>query len=283
LGLARGFLTRMLKTRGSALGFIILLAVGVTALLAPWIAPFSPTAVDANALLLGPSRMHPLGTDALGRDTLSQVVWGARASLAVGLVSVGIALILGVPAGLLAGYLGGWVDNVVMRTVNAIWTFPTIILALAIGTALGPGITTSFIAVGLVFAPVITSIVRARTLSVRESDYVLAARACGAGPGRLIRRHVWPNVLGAVIIQASVLIAAAITTEASLSFLGVGVLPPTPAWGSMLRTGYQYLLSTVWPSVSPGLAIFVTVLGFNLVGDGLARALDPTLRRTEQT
>jgi peptide/nickel transport system permease protein len=169
-----------------------------------------------------------------------------------------------------------------MRIIDAIWSFPTMILALAVGTAFGAGLTSSFIAVGVVFAPTVTRLVRAQTLSIRELDYVLAARAMGAKPSRIMWQHVWPNVASPVIVQASILVAAAIILEAGLSFLGLGVQPPTPAWGSMLRAGYPFLLTSLWPSVFPGLAIFITVLAFNLLGDGLQQALDPQLRRAKK-
>lgn len=271
------FVRQITRTRGASFGLVVLLLVVMAAILAPWVAPYEPTEVDAGAILQPPSWAHPLGTDELGRDILSRILWGSRVSLQVGIVSVGLALALGIPSGLLAGFSGGWADDLLMRAVDALWSFPTIILALAIGTAFGPGLATSSVAVGIVFTPVITRLVRAQTLSVREYDYVLAAHALGARSARLIWVHIWPNVSGPVIVQASVLIAAAIIVEAALSFLGVGVQPPTPAWGSMLRAGYQYMLTTPWPSVFPGAAIFITVLGFNLLGDGLQRALDPRL------
>lgn len=271
------------QTRGGGFGLIVLLVVITLAILAPWVAPYGPTAVDSKAVLESPSLSHPFGTDELGRDTLSRIIWGSRVSLQVGIISVGLALLLGVPTGLLAGFLGGWVDDLVMRTIDAVWSFPTMVLALAIGTAFGAGLTSSFIAVGVVFAPTITRLVRAQTLSVRELDYVLAARALGATPTRIMRAHIWPNVTSPVVVQTSILVAAAIILEAGLSFLGVGVQPPTPAWGSMLRTGYPFLLTTPWPSVFPGMAIFITVLGFNLLGDALQRALDPQLRQSSTT
>lgn len=273
------FFRQLVQTRGAGFGLGILVLLVVMAVFAPWLAPYDPTEVDVSAILDGPSRVHLFGTDELGRDTLSRIIWGARVSLWVGIISVGLSLVLGVSAGLLAGFLGGWVDDGVMRVVDAMWAFPTIILALALGAALTPGLVTSSLAVGIVFTPVLTRLVRAQTLAVREFEYVTAARAVGVNNLRLMRLHILPNVSGPIIVQCSVLVASAIIVEAALSFLGVGIQPPTPAWGSMLRSGYQYLLNTPWSSFFPGAAIFLTVLGFNLLGDGLQRALDPQLYR----
>ena len=273
---------QLMQTRGAGFGLFVILLIIALAVLAPWVAPYGPTAVDASAVLETPGLDHVLGTDELGRDILSRIIWGSQVSLQVGVISVGLALLIGVPSGLLAGFLGGWVDDLLMRIIDAIWSFPTMILALAIGTAFGAGLMSSFIAVGIVFAPTVTRLVRAQTLSVRELDYILSARSIGARPARIIWRHIWPNVTGPVIVQTSILVAAAIILEAGLSFLGVGVQPPTPAWGSMLRAGYPFVLTTPWPSIFPGLAIFITVLAFNLLGDGLQQALDPQLRRTKR-
>ncbi len=203
---------------------------------------------------------------------LSRIIYGAQVSMQAGVVSVGFALVVGVVVGLAAGYRPGWLDDVLMRIMDALWSFPSLVLALAITAALGPGLTNAMIAIGIGFTPAIARLVRAQALSVRERDFVIAARVLGAGWGRLLWVHIWPNVTGPIVVQASVQIAFAIIIEASLSFLGLGVQPPQPSWGSMLRSAYQYMQIAPWLSLFPGFAIFVTVLGFNLLGDGLRRA-----------
>jgi len=196
---------------------------------------------------------------------------------------VGFALIAGVSIGLLAGYRGGWIDDALVLLVDALWSFPTLVLALAIAASLGPGLTNAMLAIGVVFTPVFARLVRGQTLSVRERDFVMAARALGAGSGRLMLRHIWPNVTAPIIVQTSLLVASAIVVEAALSFLGLGIEPPTASWGSMLKGGYQYMQQAPWLSFAPGTAIFVTVLAFNLLGDGLRRGLDPRLRQQGQS
>jgi peptide/nickel transport system permease protein len=196
---------------------------------------------------------------------------------------VGFALIAAVFIGLLAGYYGGWMDDVLMLLVDALWSFPTLVLALAIAASLGPGLTNAMLAIGIVFTPVFARLVRGQTLSVRERDFVTAARAMGAGPERIMLFHIWPNVTAPIIVQASLLVASAIVIEAALSFLGLGIEPPTSSWGSMLKAGYQYMQQAPWLSVAPGMAIFITVLAFNLLGDGLRYALDPRLWRHGQS
>jgi len=225
----------------------------------------------------GGSITYPLGTDKVGRDVLSRIIYGTRTSMQAGVVSVGFALIAGVFIGLLAGYYGGRMDDVLMLLVDALWSFPTLVLALAIAASLGPGLTNAMVAIGIVFTPVFARLVRGQTLSVRERDFVVAARATGAMPARIMLLHIWPNVTAPIIVQASLLVASAIVVEAALSFLGLGVEPPAASWGSMLKGGYQYMQQALWLSVAPGVAIFVTVLAFNLLGDGLRRALDPRL------
>jgi peptide/nickel transport system permease protein len=271
----RVYWRRLRRIRSAMVGLAIVLLVIVLAIGAPVVAPQDPNAVDATVVLQAPSWQHLLGTDELGRDQLSRIIWGARVSVQVGLISVSIALGLGVPTGLAAGFVGGWLDSLLMRITDAVWSFPTIILALAITTAFEPSLAVSFVAVGLVFAPTLVRLTRAQTMVVRKLDYVEATRALGASPLYIVARHILPNVATAILVQASILVAAAIIVEAGLSFLGLGVQPPTPAWGSMLRAGYPFLLTTVWPSLFPGLAIFVTVLGVNLFGDGLLQVLNP--------
>lgn len=271
----RPLLRRLLDVRLVGTGLAISALVLVCALVAPLLAPYDPNEQDYLALTDPPSAAHVLGTDDLGRDVLSRIVYGSRVSLEVGLIAVGIAVVVGVTLGLAAGYAGGAADDVIMRGVDAVQAFPSLILALAITAALGPSIGNAMIAIGFVAAPGIARLARSQTLSVREREFVAAARVCGATPLGIVVRHIWPNVTAPIIVQATLLMGTAIVTEASLSFLGVGVQPPTPSWGAMLRTGSQYLEVAPWMSVVPGMAIFLTVLGFNFVGDGLRQALDP--------
>lgn len=270
-------LTQVLATRLAGAGLAILGLVCVAALGAPLLAPYAPNDQDYLALTQGPGGAHWLGTDDLGRDVLSRLIYGSRVSLQVGIIAVGIALTIGVSLGLLAGYAGGFVDTVITRFTDAVQAFPGLILALAITAALGPGIGNAMIAIGFVSTPAIARLTRGQTLSIREREYVEAARVLGAPPLRIMARHIWPNVTAPIIVQATLLIASAIVTEASLSFLGVGVQPPTASWGAMLRTGSQYLEVAPWMGFAPGVAIFLTVLAFNFVGDGLRQALDPRL------
>ncbi len=265
---------------GPALLTVLLIMSG--ALFADIISPHDPLRQDYSANLQPPSRTHPLGTDNLGRDILARIIHGARVSLAVGVIAVGIAVALGAIIGLASGYLGGGIDDVLMRMVDAIWTFPSLVLALSLAAALGPGIDKVMIAVGTVYVPAFARLVRGQTLWVREREFVTAARALGANDLRMVLKHIWPNVTAPIIVQASLNVATAIITEASLSFLGVGVRPPAPSWGSMLKAGYQYMEVAPWMSIFPGLAIFVTVLAFNLAGDGLRDVLDPRSVRRAQ-
>jgi len=271
------FLKQVLATRLAGAGLTILGLVCVAALCSPLLAPYDPNEQDYLALTQGPGGAHWLGTDDLGRDVLSRLIYGSRVSLQVGIIAVGIALTVGVSLGLLAGYAGGFVDTVITRFTDAVQAFPGLILALAITAALGPGIGNAMIAIGFVSTPAIARLTRGQTLSIREREYVEAARVLGASPLRIMARHIWPNVTAPIIVQATLLIASAIVTEASLSFLGVGVQPPTASWGAMLRTGSQYLEVAPWMAFAPGVAIFLTVLAFNFVGDGLRQALDPRL------
>jgi peptide/nickel transport system permease protein len=270
-------LRRAVATRGAGFGLVVAFTVLLVALTADLIAPYNPNQMQTAGILAAPSLAHWLGTDQLGRDVLSRIIFGARTSVQAGVVSVGFALIAGVTIGLVAGYYGRWADDLLMLLVDALWSFPTLVLALAIAASLGPGLTNAMLAIGIVFTPVFARLVRGQTLSVRERDFVLAARAIGAPPARIVLRHVWPNVTAPIIVQASLLVASAIVVEAALSFLGLGIEPPAASWGSMLKGAYQYMQQAVWLSIAPGVAIFVTVLAFNLLGDGLRRALDPRL------
>lgn len=272
-----GLLSQILRTRGAGFGLAVALLVLSLALLADFVAPYNPN-VPQGSVLTAPNVAFWMGTDHLGRDVLSRVIHGSRVALEAGIVSVGFALTVGVTIGLLAGYWGGWVDDVLMRLVDTIWSFPTLVLALAIAFSLGQGLINAMIAIGVVFTPAFARLVRGQALSVRERDFVTAARVLGAGPARIMLKHIWPNVVGAIIVQSSLMVAQAIIVEAALSFLGLGVEPPQASWGSMLRTGYQYMERAPWLSLFPGVAIVLTVLSLNLLGDGLRLALDPRLR-----
>ena len=279
MGWLRAVLTRALQTRGAGFGLVVVALVLFVALSADVIAPYNPDQAQQAGVLTAPALAHWLGTDQLGRDVLSRIIHGTRTSVQAGVVSVGFALLAGVSIGLLAGYHGGWIDDVLVLLVDALWSFPILVLALAIAASLGPGLTNAMLAIGVVFTPIFARLVRGQTLSVRERDFVVAARALGAGPRRIMLRHIWPNVTAPIIVQTSLLVASAIVVEAALSFLGLGIEPPTSSWGSMLKAGYQYMQQAPWLSFAPGTAIFVTVLAFNLLGDGLRRGLDPRLRQ----
>ncbi len=272
------FLRRVLHTRGAGFGLAVTLLVVVLALGADVVSPYSPADQDYSSILSRPSLEHLMGTDNLGRDMLSRIIYGSRVSIQAGLVSVGLASVVGTLMGLMAGYWRGWVDDLLMRLADALWSFPGIVLALAIAAALGPGLVNAMIAIGVVFTPVFARLVRGSALSVRERDFVTAARVLGADDLRIMGRHVLPNVLAPVIVQGSLMVALAIIVEATLSFLGLGVQPPAPSWGSMLKAASQYMQQAPWLSFFPGFAIFFTVLGLNLLGDGFRRALDPRLR-----
>jgi peptide/nickel transport system permease protein len=244
------------------------------AIAAPLVAPYSPDATDWSAIRRAPSLAHWCGTDELGRDELSRVIWGARASLAAGVISVLIAGAIGVPAGLLAGFAGGWTDAILSRIVDAMLAIPFLILAIALAAFLGPDLRDAMIAIGISTAPIFMRVARAATLDTMTRDFIEAARAVGNPPWRIALRHVAPNIAAPVMVQASLSIATAIIAEASLSFLGLGEQPPTPSWGSMLNAAQQFLTQAPWLAIFPGLAIILVVLGFNLTGDALHEALD---------
>ena len=244
---------RLRETRLVNFGLVILGIVVLCAIFAPVISPYDPLKQDYLAIAQAPSSAHWLGTDDLGRDVLSRIIYGSRVSLQVGAISVVIAVVFGAVLGLLSGYVGGVVDEVIMRFVDSVQAFPGLILALGLTAALGPSIRNVMIAIGFISSPTIARLARAQTLSIRESEYVAAARVSGASASRIISRHIWPNATSPIIVQATLLVATAIVTEASLSFLGVGVQPPTPSWGSMLRTGSQYLEVAPWLAFAPAL------------------------------
>jgi len=248
------------------------------AILAPLISPYDPVATNWLLVRKPPSLAHWFGTDEIGRDVLSRVIFGARASLLAGVVSVLISLSIGVPVGLLAGYAGGKTDLLISRLTDALLACPFLILAIALAAFLGPSLTNAMIAIGISATPVFIRLTRGQTLAIKAEDFVLAARAVGNRPWRIAIRHVLPNVAPALIVQATLAIAAAVIAEASLSFLGLGQQPPAPSWGSMLNSAQRFLTTASWMAIWPGLAIFFTVLSFNLVGDGLRDALDPKER-----
>jgi len=262
---------------GGALVFIWLFL----AAFAPLVAPYDPIKVNVADSLLPPSGAHFLGTDDLGRDVLSRVIWGSRVSLSVGVISVSIGFLLGVSLGLAAGYLGGTFDLLVMRGIDALLAFPALVLAIAITAALGPQIQNAMIAIGIVAIPAYARLTRGQALSLRERDFIVAARTVGARPIRIVLRHIFPNLANALIVQATLSTAFAILAEAALSFLGLGPQPPYPSWGQDINYSQRYLPNLKWwMSVGPGVAIFTAVFAFNFLGDALRDALDPRLRRT---
>ena len=268
-------LRRLARRRVALIGLAVVVFFIAVALAAPLLAPYDPLATDWRAVRKPPSALHLFGTDDLGRDVLARVIWGARASLLAGLVSVSIAITVAVPLGLVSGYLGGVVDGLVMRMVDAMLAIPFLILAIALAAFLGPSLTNAMIAIGVVQTPIFTRLTRGQVLAVKHEDYIEAARAVGNSHRRIMFRHILPNVLAPILVQATLAIAAAIIAEAALSFLGLGQQPPAPSWGSMLNTATHFLSQAPWMAVWPGLAIFSLVLSFNLLGDGLRDALDP--------
>jgi ABC-type dipeptide/oligopeptide/nickel transport system permease subunit len=262
------------------IGALLASAMIVMAAAAPLLAPMSPSAQFSNAVLKGPGAVegHWLGTDEFGRDILSRIIWGARVSLEVGLASVVIAFTIGVPLGILAGFRGGRTETAIMRGADMLMAFPTLLLALIIVTALGGSLVNEILAIGIALLPNFVRLARSLSLTIRENDYIMAARAIGAGQLRLMARHVFPNALYALIVVATLYIATAIRTEASLSFLGLGVPPPTPTWGNILSDGRQYIKCCPWITTFSGLAIMLAVLAFNIVGDALRDLLDPRMR-----
>ena len=271
-------LRRFARRRAALLGVVIVLGFIVLALGASWIAPLDPITTSWGAIRKAPSAAHWFGTDEIGRDVLSRVIWGTRASLLAGVVSVSISLLLGVPIGLAAGFMGGAVDTVISRITDAFLACPFLILAIALAAFLGPSLSNAMIAIGVSATPIFVRLTRAQVINVKVEDYIEAARAVGNPPWRIALRHVLPNITAPLIVQATLAIAAAVIAEASLSFLGLGQQPPAPSWGSMLNTAKNYVDNAPWMAIWPGLSIFLLVLAFNLVGDGLRDALDPRQR-----
>lgn len=277
--MGREFRKRFLKNGPAVAGIIIVLALFAVSLLAPWFALFDPNAIDLKQVLMPPSGVHPFGTDPLGRDVFSRMIWGAGISLKVGFVATGIAILIGTVLGALAGYYGRWVDTVIMRIVDIMLCFPTFFLILAVIAFLDPSIWNIMIVIGLTGWMGVTRLVRADFITLKERDFVQAARAIGAGDLRIIFLHILPNAMASVLVTATLGVAGAILTESALSFLGIGVQPPTPSWGNILTAGKDNIDIAWWLSFYPGLAILITVLGYNLLGEGIRDALDPRLRR----
>ncbi len=269
---------RFKRNRLAVSGLVIVLVLVTVAIFAPLLAPYDPLKVDFEASLKPPSGEHLLGTDLLGRDIFSRILFGSRVSLQVGIIAVGIAVSIGLVMGLIAGFFGRFVDVIIMRLVDITYAFPFLLFAIAIMTILGPGFINVFIAIGLISWAWFARVVRGSVLSVREQEFVLAARAIGVGPVRTMMRHILPNVIAPVIVGAALNSGYAILAEAALSFLGIGVQPPSPSWGLMLSDARNYMNTAPWMTLYPGIAISLTVLGFILLGNGLRDAIDPRLK-----
>ena len=269
---------KLRRNRSGMFGLVVVLGFVLIAICAPWIATHDPIGTSWSAIRKPPTAEFLFGTDELGRDVFSRVVWGSRASLLAGVVSVGIALALGVAIGMVAGVFGGWVDGLISRITDAFLACPFLILAIAMAAFLGPSLTNAMIAIGVSAAPIFVRLTRAQVINIQVEDYIEAARAVGCSPLRIATFHILPNITAPVIVQSTLTIASAIIAEASLSFLGLGQQPPDPSWGSMLNTAKNFMDNAPWMAIWPGLAIFGLVLAFNLLGDGLRDALDPKHR-----
>jgi peptide/nickel transport system permease protein len=274
--LARG--SRLADNKQGLVGLSITLFFVLVAIFAGIIAPYSPVELIPQDTLQPPNAQHLFGTDDFGRDVLSRVIYGARVSLMVCIVSVGICSILGLILGVVSGYFAGWPDLVIMRIVDAMFAFPVVLLAIAVVAVLGPGLENATLALGIIFVPIYARVARAAALMVMQEQYIEAARSLGASDARIMRRELLPNMMPALIVQTTLLFAIAIVVEAGLSFLGLGAQPPEPSWGTMLRTGREFLEIAPWLAIAPGAAIFISVLGLNLVGDWLRDFLDPRLK-----
>jgi peptide/nickel transport system permease protein len=273
------FWKRFRRNRFALAGGVVVTVLFAVSLLAPLITPWDPAAINAYQVLLPPSTAHWMGTDELGRDVFTRVIFGTRISLYVGFVAVGISMVIGTVVGLLSGFYGGWVDSILMRFVDIMLCFPTFFLILAMIALLEPSIWIIMLVIGVTSWMGVARLVRAEVLSIKERDYIMAARTIGASDVRIIFRHILPNAAAPVLVAATLGIAGAILTESALSFLGIGVQPPTPSWGNILTSGKDYLEFAWWLSLFPGLAILVTVLAYNLLGEGIRDALDPRLNR----
>ncbi len=269
---------RLCRDRRAMVALIFIIGMALVSIFARPLAPYDPNAQVLDEAKSPPNLKHLLGTDKFGRDILSRLIYGAGVSFKVGFISQSISLLIGVILGSMAGYFRGWVDDVIMWLINVVWAFPALLFVVAISIALGPGITSVYTAVALVSWVGVARIVRGEFISIREREYVQAARALGASDFRIIFRHILPNTLAPIIVVVTLGFAGAIVAEAGLSFLGLGIQPPEPSWGSMLRAGYNFLVTAWWIPLFPGLAITLSVLAFNIFGDGLRDALDPRLR-----
>lgn len=269
---------RFLRHRVGMIGLTILVILVLLALFGPTLAPYAPNAMDFNAPFAPPSAAHLLGTDDFGRDTLSRVMYGARVSLLVGVIAVSIAATIGTTLGMLAGYGTRLVDELIMRSMDVLLAFPTILLAIAIMAILGKGVANAMIAIGVVYIPIFARIARGEVLAVKHEEFVLAARALGTNDFDILARHILPNILAPIIVETSLSLSFAILAEAALSFFGLGTQPPDPSWGRMLSEGRAFFNQSAWMGIFPGLAIMFSVMGFNFLGDGLRDSLDPRLR-----
>ncbi|MEZ4867762.1 MAG: ABC transporter permease [Caldilineaceae bacterium] len=276
-------LRRFLRNRLALSGALITLLLVVIAVAGPQLAPYDPNAIDMTMRLHTPTLAHPFGADDFGRDVLSRVMVGAGVSLYVGIIAVGISLLAGTLLGLVSGYYGGWIDEAIMRFTDILFSFPAILLAIAIVAALGPGVTNAMIAIGVVYTPIFARITRGSVLAIRSEVYIEAAQAMGNRDRRILFRHILPNVAAPIIVEASLSMAFAILAEATLSFFGLGAQPPDPSWGRMLNEGRGFIQLAPWIGIFPGLAIMLTVMGFNFLGDGLRDALDPRLKQILDT
>ena len=273
------FWYRFSRNKLAVAGSVVVVSLFIVSMLAPWISPYDPGDINLQMVLASPSAAHPLGTDQLGRDVLSRMIWGSRISLKVGFVAVGIAVVIGAILGAMAGYYGRWIDAVVMRFVDVMLCFPSFFLILAVIAFLEPSIWNIMIVIGVTGWMGITRLVRADFVSLREREFVQAARCIGANDFRIIFVHILPNAMASILVAATLGVAGAILTESALSFLGIGVQPPTPSWGNILTAGKDNIDIAWWLSLFPGLAILITVLGFNLLGEGIRDSLDPRLRQ----
>jgi peptide/nickel transport system permease protein len=278
IGLWEDAAQRLIRNRLAMFGAFVLAIIVIMGLFGPQIAPYDPNGMDFTARFAPPSLNHLMGTDDFGRDTFSRIIYGARVSLLVGLVAVGLASTVGTTLGLVAGYSNRVVDEIIMRTMDVLYAFPAILLALAILAALGRGVGNAMIAIGVVYIPIFARITRGAVLTVRNEEFIMAARTLGAGDIRILFQHILPNVMAPVIVETSLSLAFAILAEAALSFFGLGTQPPDPSWGRMLSEGRSYFRQSIWMGIFPGVAIMLTVMGFNFLGDGLRDALDPRLK-----
>lgn len=272
---ARRALRKLAHRKAAMVALVVLVIIALLAIFAPLVAPHDPIKQGWANVRKPPSAAFWFGTDEVGRDLFSRIIYGARASLSAGVVSVTIALLLGVPLGLLAGYRGGWIDSIISRFTDAMLACPFLILAIAMAAFLGPSLTNAMIAIGITAMPIFIRLTRGQVISVKVEDYVEAARSVGDTPFQIAVRHILPNVAPQLLVQATLTIATAIIAEAALSFLGLGQQPPQPSWGAMLNSAQRFLSNAPWLAIFPGAAIFITVLSFNLLGDGLRDALDP--------